>query len=281
MKILKTLFYTLTFCLLLSACVREKNKSTNDPARAIPEVRRWSEARLTAGLTVGTHQEITSRFGSNVGTQMMEEWNNVISGLTFFSTPSAIITGNREYPSHENYLNDGEFGIYWHSSWFTNISNSVLAITTFRGTRRQVGTDSEWVELLHADIVVNGRHNFSVDSSDMNTYHLPSVLLHELGHFIGLVHQTDGRPAVMAPSLSRLDSYDTPFVADDEALQNIYSSYTSSVSGLESAKGVLPKRPKEEGQIVQGWIELHTDGECRHYQNGHLVGKHSIGLDSL
>ena len=277
MKILKTLFYTLTFCLLLSACVREKNQPTSAPARTIPEIRRWSEARLSAGLAVGTHEEIINRFGSNVGTEMMEEWNNVIGGLTFFTTPSATITGNREYPSHENYLSDGEFGIYWHSTWFNNISESVLAITTFRGVRRQSGTANEWVELLHADIVVNGRHSFSTDSLE-NTYHLPSVLLHELGHFIGLVHQFDGRPAVMAPSLSRLDSYDTPFVADDEALQNIYSS---SVSGLESAKGVLPKRPKKEGQIVEGWIELHTDGECRHYQNGRLVGKHSIGLDSL
>ncbi len=263
----------------MAACLRQRDydPESSGAGTGSPD-RRWSESRLSASLTVGTSEDITNQFNPSIGTQMMERWNNAINGIVFFRTPSLNLT-NQEYPDHESYLNDGEFGIYWHSTWFADISTSVLAITTFRGIRRQIETANEWVEIIHADIVVNGLHNFSADPLDSTTYHLPSVLLHELGHFIGLVHQLDGRPAVMAPSLSRVDSYDTPFLADDEALQGIYSSSINSVSGLDSRrKGVRSKREKKEDQIVQGWIELHTDGTCKHYQNRHLIKKHSFSF---
>ena len=259
------------------SCIKERDEPQSSPARTVPDIRRWSQANLGSnGLTIGTSNiEINNirQLEPSIVTQMMEEWNNMIGGLTFFNTPSSDIT-NREYPNHLQYGRDNEFGIYWHSTWFSNISTSALAITTFRGVQRQSGTPDEWVEILHADIVVNGLHSFSTDPNDTAAYHLPSVLLHELGHFIGLLHIT-GREAVMAPSLSRFDSYDTPFVADDDALQGLYSSYTNPIVGTGPNRKGVRFRPKKESQIVEGWIELHTDGECRHYQNGRLVEKHS------
>ena len=278
LKILKTLFYALAFCLTCSACLRQRDEPESSGARAGSENRRWGESRLTAGLTVGTSEDISNQFSAGLGTQMMNRWNSVIGGLSFFRTPSTNIP-NQEYPTHESYLNDGEFGIYWHSTWFFDIPTTVLAITTYRGVRRQIETPNEWVEIIHADIVVNGLHSFSTDRLDSTTYHLPSVLLHELGHFVGLLHQLDGRPAVMAPSLSRVDSYDTPFLADNEALSSIYSPSTNPlIGGLNLRRQSVGFRPKKDGQIVEGWIELHEDGECRHYQNRRLLKKHSAHL---
>ncbi len=298
LRALKTTGFILILATTLFSCLREKNEapaqSSGGRSGDIP--RRWSAAALSSPLRVGTSDAIRTYFdpgdedgeGHEPDIQMMKRWNEVIGGLQFFAIPSPNTNpeiANREYPLHENYLEDGEFGIYLHNTWFDSIPNSVLAITVYSGYRRQAGTQEEWIEIVHADIVANNQHTFSNDPNDGNTYHLPSVLLHELGHLIGLVHQLDGRPAVMAPSLSASESYSTPYLADNQALQSIYASTTALFA--PDSKGARPLSPKSStglsgpGIPVRGWIELHSDGTCRHYQDQQLVREHSLTpLDS-
>ncbi len=279
----------MVFAAAYSSCLRQREEpAQNSGGRGGDIPRRWSAAALSSPLRVGTSDEIRNYFnpadddgnGDHPASQMMKRWNAVIGGLQFFAIPSPDIA-NREYPLHENYLADGEFGIYLHNTWFNSIPRSVLAITTYSGYQRQVGTFDEWVEIIHADIVANGLHSFSSDATDGTTYHLPSVLLHELGHLIGLVHQLDGRPAVMAPSLSATESYSTPYFADNQALQSIYSSIAALFApDSKGARAFPPVRPKP-GIPVRGWIELHSDGTCRHYRGQYLIEEHSVPLSVI
>ena len=244
---------------------------------------RWSSSTVTSVLSLKSSQSIEDTFvggdysmidGVNHSPNdlMMREWNQTISGTTFFEVPSTIVT-NKEFTSLSSYF-DGEMGIYYHSTWFDNVSSSALAITQFFGVRRNADTVNEYIELSHADIIFNfSDFSFSTDPSDATSYDYHSVLLHELGHFLGLNHTSTG-PSVMLPFLGISDSNRAPKAAD---ITNITHNYTVvGASGLVSAAVIAPS--PNEGQTVRGLIELRSNGECIHHLNDEIVHSHHIYL---
>ncbi len=239
------------------------------------------------GLNVQTSDAIINTFftaadddasGDNPVGQMMKHWNNT-GTYTFFQVPSSTIA-NVEHTDVSNYINDGEMGIYLHSTWFPNISSSALAITQYSGVRRQVGWPTEWVELTHADIIVNSlSYTFSTDPLSTVDYDITSVILHELGHFIGLPHQMSGAPSVMSPFLSLLDSSRNPLSADISSLQSLYNLIPLQRQLKAHNLKILNSSGSQpgEGEYVLGIIELRSDGQCLHYENNKLVQQHQVG----
>ena len=136
---------------------------------------------------------------------MLSEWNNSIDGGAIFNIESAsdenVIDGTQRTDLLD--YNDNIFGIYKHENWFPDVSRSALAITQFFGKRINPDTENEYLELIHADIIVNysGEFTFSTNGNASSTYDLQSVILHELGHFIGLGHASYDESSIMVPLL--------------------------------------------------------------------------------
>ena len=75
------------------------------------------------------------------------------------SLTSKVLVMTMRFQGSEGYdlidYKDNTFAIYKHETWFEDISRSALAITQFFGKRVNSGTASEYLELIHADIIVN------------------------------------------------------------------------------------------------------------------------------
>ena len=160
---------------------------------------------------------------------------------------------------------------------------SPLAITQFFGKRVNPNTDSEYLELIHADIIVNysGEFNFSTNGDAVGTYDLQSVILHELGHFIGLGHTNYDETSIMVPYLDPGVEKRGLYPYDNTTVNNLYDLKTeSSAIALNAGAFVISgmaindKKEPSKTEIVQGIIELMASGECNHYIEGELVHSH-------
>lgn len=277
--------------LILSSCGQPKSDpqlsalgATPFPSTGIPV--KWGPSSLSSPLDIGIAQTFLDDFspaqndgsGHNLFEQMMKEWDGAISGTQFLKVPATTLSNN-SYTSLNQYR-DSEMGIYKSPTWFDNVPSSALAVTQFFGVRVNVGQPDEYIQLTHADIIVNYRdHSFTLDPNDFTRYDLVSVILHELGHFLGLPHESSSASAVMQPYISTFESNRFIFSADANALIDLYETSGSSPIMGFSSQSALPTGSSErsapsEGEEVQGFFELKASGECRHYINGKFVGKH-------
>lgn len=287
-------------CLLLilgTSCLKEgsnrKSSGASTPFNSETTPVRWSNSALIGGLNVQIGDSLANNFvaadldgsGDDPIEQMLKQWNGA-SSLTFFKVPAATVT-DPGYNSLNSFKSDGVIGIYRSDSWFSNVSSQALAVTQYFGHRRNMGTSSEYVELFHADIIINYRdYNFSTDASSNSEYDLPSVVLHELGHLIGLKHVSSySTSSVMQPYLSIFDSVRTISNYDKSSVQDLYGvtplsttqGYQVTTSAVAKSTGpkILPKGARESDDgVVRGVIELRADGKCHHYENGHRVHVH-------
>ena len=248
---------------------------------------KWSN--LTTPLTLKMSSEFSSDFtnadlvnGLNPIEQMAKVWNDAITPSTaFFQLPFPVTSIDPASSTLSNY-HDGEMGIYKSHTWFTNISASALAITQFYGVVKADPTLGNYVDLTHADIIVNYRDFGSVLSMNSNTlldYDLPTVLLHEMGHFLGLCHETTA-DSIMAPyyfSTQRtLKTFDTSKIRDLYLNNKNLSSKASVRNGLNAIVDPASTTPLAPvGTAVSGVVELNANGMCKHYINGKLVYQHS------
>ncbi len=287
--------------LTLNSCLKEEpNRQSSGGSSSFNSNTtpvRWSTGLLSSGLDLRISTDISDNFvgadndssGRNPIEQMLKNWNEA-SSLTFFQLPANDIA-NKDTGDLNSYKNDGVLGIYRSDNWFSNVSSQALAITQYFGYRRNVGSSSEYVELFHADILLNYRdYSFSTDSTS-GTYDLASVVLHELGHFVGLSHVNSYATAsVMQPYLGMSDEVRSLFNYDRSSVQELYgvSPLIASPSGFQAIRSAsvvadtqtdrpkkLPTSARElDSGEVHGVIELKADGECRHYLNGHLHYAH-------
>lgn len=244
---------------------------------------KWSSGSIGGGLNIKVSTSFTDDFvagdldgnGKNPMEQMMESWNDSTTNFTFFNT-SGLTTSNKEYASLSTYKSDGEFGIYKSNSWYTNVSSSALAITQYFGYRRNAGSASEYVELYHADIIINYRdHSFTLDSTDTSRYDLHTVVLHELGHFIGLGHESNySSDAVMLPYLGRSESKRSLRTKDVDNIRSLYNVNSLTAGSYAIKSKNLFNSSDSEPEEVRGVIELRANGKCHHYINQKLTHIH-------
>ena len=211
-------------------------------------------------LLTGVHFD---NAGYSVYEQELREWNQGHGSIELFDLPAQVVT-NIDSTSLNSY-NDGTIAIYKNTNWFPNVSDNALAITQIYGVRKNIGFSDEYVELTHADIIVNfDRFTFNLNPGSKIDYDLPSVILHELGHLLGLPHQTDfSRPSVMSKYFGTFDTIRELYVLDKETIRANYP--TSSFSALTATNSIIkevdPSNSKFE-QPVRGIIELRADGSC-------------------
>ncbi|MCK5072622.1 MAG: matrixin family metalloprotease [Bacteriovoracaceae bacterium] len=184
------------------------------------------------------------------------QWDDSHPDYDFFNYPATEVA-NKDTGNLDDYY-DGEMGIYKSTTWFNEISSNALGITQFFAIRRNAGTSSEFLELVHVDIIMNYRdYEFDPADPEYSNFDLSSVMLHELGHFLGVGHSSDSN-AVMAPTISMGEIRDTLTDDDHGNIQNLYN--TGEAQALIGSRSAI-RTIESEPEIVRGIIEYRKDGE--------------------
>lgn len=199
---------------------------------------------------------------------MASKWNNLHTARTFINLKETNLPSHfkKSYTSVADINSDRLNGLYtlnssqWQQAGF---SFSTLGVTILLGRTNQ---QKQYI-IQEGDILIN--------HSTSNSYNLGTILLHELGHFLGLQHlePKDKSATVMFPRISEGDVKQTPTSLDKETLASLYQITGST--GQNS-------RPREieagSGSEIRVIFELGADKICRHLINGELVHSHTVDL---
>lgn len=215
--------------------------------------------------------------GLNPLEQMAKVWNTAVSPtMTLFQIPFGA-TSNTGYNSLSSF-HDSEFGIYKSHTWYAGVSSSALAITQYYGVVRSDATLGTYIDLTHADIIFNYR-DFGSDfvmNGNVMYYDVPTVLLHEMGHFLGLCHESN-HTSIMAPYYNTtqrsLKAWDTT------KIQGLYLN-NQNISAI-STRAATNSISAPEGTTVKGIVELNANGLCRHYLEGKVVYEHQTNIKKV
>jgi len=233
-----------------------------------------SQAIENNGLQLKFSDEILEFYNEDSSqlTQIIDQWNNSITNKTLLNNSIQEIE-NFEPQDLEDYGSDNVFGIYVSNDWFTDQDRFALAITQYFGIRNATGN----LELVHGDIIINngGDFEFFTDLSRgaPDAYDLSSILIHEIGHFLGLGHQGFSADSIMRPTLRPFSTEREVYDLDKETISNLYPANEISTNAI-IASSLSSQAPKNEKKVIRGVIKLMANGDCEHYEDGKLIHKH-------
>lgn len=227
---------------------------------------------------------------TNIMTEMGTAWKTAVTDQVTFFTNGAV--GNNNYNLNNT---DNVFGVYKATTWPADVSDDALAITQLFGRRYNLGEVNEYVGIVEADILVNyqpGINAFDFDVLDNGIdegFDLRTIILHEMGHFLGLQHipSYSNRPdadlgltysnyklsSVMFPSISSLEEKRIPQTKDINALVNKYNIGGGGGAMVASNSNYQPNND-DPGKNIKIVIELKKSGECIHKEDGVVVRRH-------
>ena len=282
MSMNKTLILALTF-IFLQGCKSSTTTVTSpmgSTASTSCVIGKWPDSRLP--LTLKMSSEFTGDYnashlvgGLNPLEQMAKAWNDPVTASKTLVTVPFAATSTSGYSSTSSFR-DSEIGIYKSHTWFSGVSSSALAITQFFGVITSNGGLGQYIELSHADIIMNYRDygsRFTMTNNPAFEFDVPTVVLHEMGHLLGLCHETK-KTSIMAPyyltTQRSLKAYDSDIIKD------IYVDNAITSLMLENSNANALSSPV--GTEVKGIIELRENGECKHYLNGVEHYSHKVDL---
>lgn len=271
----------ITFTLLFSSCKKSqattKQAALGASSNSSCIIGKWNESNLPLNLAISSDFSGDYTDGDKVNNlnpleQMAKVWNDAIPSKPLIQLPFPI-AGTTGYASNSSFR-DAEIGIYKSPNWFSNVSSSALAITQFYGVIKESSGLGTYLELTHGDIIVNYR-DFGSELTMTNAsgfdYDLPTVILHEIGHLLGLCHEQT-KPSIMAPyyitTQHQIKQYDT------EIINFIYTGSGTAYTAKKNTNTNALSMPV--GTEVSGMIELRSDGKCIHYLNGEKTFEHTV-----
>lgn len=233
----------------------------------------YSGARAWAVSNFPLNVKVSDQFSGSEITLIQDmgtAWEDSMSNRVDFFDLST--TSSKTGPYSSNALNDSEYGIYKSTAWPGDFSSSALAVTQIYVSAYISG------QISHADIVINDdNYNFRTSAAGSG-YDLGTVVIHELGHFIGLDHSPSSgfvrADSVMYPAISSSESKRIPQTYDTDALGTKYPTAAgASVMALQPAPQTA--QPVTEG--IMYIIELMPSGDCIHKEKGIEFYRHNVG----
>lgn len=272
---------SLTFLFLVVSCIPTKETITTSASVNKLAPYKWSS--VSSPKTISIASSFTSSEVTNI-VEMSSAWKSAVDGKEFFIYSERTPEITNSLNSMDSLLDD-VMGIYKTTNWPASLYRSALAVTQIFGRRYNIGSDSEFVKIEHADILVNyDDHRFDTADSGPN-YDLRTVILHEMGHFLGLNHKSeksDKNASVMYPSIT--SDVNKRFPKDID-IADIASKYNITLSsGVSPTARSLVRRPtvryeadpQDPGVMVKILFELRADGECVHKIDGAIYERHHI-----
>jgi predicted Zn-dependent protease len=247
------------FILVTSCAPSNEEAFTNTRSTAslnsVPS--RWNKNAFPLTVSVSNQFEINEITAIN---DMASQWVSATDNRIQFFQFGPLIS--EKGTSNVNAYNDSVIGIYKLTNWPSAFPATALAVTQIFGKRRNIGSVSEYIQIEHADIMFNYQ-NFSFTTTYEFGYDLQTVILHELGHLLGLYHDTSSPDdSVMYPTISRFRENRAPKYRDVENINEHYPDYSLNHSGHQH-KLSLPKQeesPQDDGQAVVLIYEMHASG---------------------
>lgn len=208
----------------------------------------WSSAGLFP-LNLRISNDFTASESSAI-TQAADSWSTESkSGAQFFATSNADIAPKANLVDYE----DNILGVYKVYEWPESMPGTALAVTQINGLQH-----SSYIQITHADILLNYDY-FSFTTDSTWGYDLETVVVHELGHFLGLYHEnTSLEESVMFPTISRYFDNKTPRIND---INKLNSKYGLDSSGSSRAIASLPKKVETGGIPVTIQHEIYPDNK--------------------
>lgn len=232
----------------------------------------WNDADLPLQMIVSTQLNAGQ---VNAVSDTISTWDDSFSGVNFFN-PSISYSVDPKHSTLQAYREtSGEvFGVYVVRAGDPLADPSLdtdraLAVTQFYAFVEQ-SNGEKYYRIIHADIFINERlYDFST-TTDPTTYDFESVMLHEMGHLLGLGHVSFGQgQSVMNPSISKTTEKQELLPVDES---NIANNYETSASTAKA-------QSQSQGAPVRVLTMLMPDGDCKHYEDDKLVHTHHSEAD--
>lgn len=214
--------------------------------------------------------------------ETMAAWESALNSYDFFNTAGFEVEKTATITSTSQ-LRDNKFVVYKATNWPYPEYPDALAITQIFAIRYNVGDSDEYVAIQEADVIVNYENfDFYLDTSSGFQYDFRTVLLHKLGHFLGLQHKAKSynrANTVMYPSIYTYETKRTPKTVD---IQDMSSKYhitvplTAGGSAIAATPKVYKKKAGDDGQMTKVILELKSNGECVHHMDGVIVSRHRM-----
>ncbi|MBF0298428.1 MAG: matrixin family metalloprotease [Oligoflexia bacterium] len=244
---------------------------TTDPtATPTPEedtISKWSASNLPLDL------RISDAFNSSeiaLVTNSVNTWEAAtLNKINFFNVNSTLVA-NKTFSTIFESLDDSEMGIYKSTTWFAGESSQTLAFCVFEGYIINKDMPNEYLRLSNFDIIFNYRdHQFrTTDAPSGNKIDFLSVLIHEMGHSIGLNHSPSGyTDSIMKPSISPLENIHQLSAFDEDTIRDLYADLIAAAgpSGMNDnnspeAQSASESNSVPNGILVRGYRSISVDG---------------------
>ena len=247
------------FIFAITACVQQEQAVTSDDREIASVLTKIPPSSWESD----TQFPLQLKYGSNFDPQEVaaieasaNSWSTHLNHkLDPFDFSPSSIEKKESLDSYE----DSELGVYKITSWPSHLPKTALAVTQIFGRKINSGFKSEYIIIDHADILINS-DNFSFVTNDEWGYDLQTVVLHEMGHFIGLNHETSSvEKSIMFPTISRSTHNQVPKPID---ITNILEKYETVLNpGTVVSADASQESNLNKGERVVFVLELHSDGK--------------------
>lgn len=208
----------LIFSIFLISCGKETQSEFyyDDPHAEYLGARAWKSQDLPIFIKVPNSLSQFKEHIINAGSQ----WDMALGQPVFIFEFDAV--PDYQYTSSSASLKDSVFGLFRQRVWnFSSIGNTVLAYTS---------SLSQGNSIIHADIIFNFENYLFADYDyppagvGENFVDFESVLVHELGHFLGLGHAKADEDiySVMLPTLRKGAARRELSLSDIEKIRSLY-----------------------------------------------------------